>query len=326
MYGFNNIFHIDIMKNLIENIHRGNINHAYIFQGNEGLFKKDAARLIACSVLCRNQFSAPCGVCSQCTTVKAGTSPDIKIINKGKAKSISVEKVRDEIVNDILIKPFAADYKVYIVEDAHTMTESAQNAFLKVLEEPPSYAVFILTVSDMELMCRTIISRCAIIRFPPLSDKVILDYISSKYPDTENKDLIVNFCEGIPKNADIIISDPDFEIIRNKLVDMTALLFSVKNYDAFKIADFFDIYSDNAAMLLSMWQKLLRDIVLIQENSNILINSDLKDELKHFALYTDEKKTVYAAVQLTESMQMAKRYVKLRSNILAFVLSVKKLK
>ncbi|MCH5185227.1 MAG: hypothetical protein J1F64_03790, partial [Oscillospiraceae bacterium] len=241
----------------------------------------------------------------------------------GDKKSIGTDKIREEIIGVVSIKPFSASYKVYIIEDAHLMTEAAQNAFLKVLEEPPSYALFILTVSDISLMLRTVFSRCSIVRFPPLSDNLMREYISKKYPDETRTDFIVKYSEGIPQNADNIISNPDFELIRQKLVKLTRMLFSQKKTDIFKIADFFKEHKDDAYDIMYLWQKIIRDIVFIQENSDIIINADIKDDLSEIALYTDEKKTVYAVSRLTYAMYMLKRYVNLRAVILNLSLSVK---
>ncbi|MCH5186558.1 MAG: DNA polymerase III subunit delta, partial [Oscillospiraceae bacterium] len=104
MYGFDNVFHRDIMKNLIDNINNSDINHAYIFEGSIGLGKKSAARLFACSAVC-NTATAPCGICPNCIQAKAGSSPDIKIINSGDKKSIGTDKIREEIIADVSIKP-----------------------------------------------------------------------------------------------------------------------------------------------------------------------------------------------------------------------------
>ncbi len=326
MYGFDNIFHTDIMKNLINNVKKSNIHHAYIFEGSEGLGKKNAAALFACAVICKNSSSAPCGICSGCIQARAGSSPDIKVISKGDKKSIGVDKIREEIIEDVIIKPFSSMYKVYIIEDAHLMTEGAQNAFLKVLEEPPSYTVFILTVSDSSLMLNTVYSRCVAVRFPPLSDSDMLEYIKNKYPDETRLDFLVKYSEGIPKNADDIISDPDFEFIRQKLADITSYLFSQSKYDAFKIAEFFEEYKSSAYAVFSLWQKIIRDIVIIQEDSDIIINSDMRESLSELALYTDEKKVIYAVSRLTLAMQMLKRYVNLRAVVLNLALSVKNYK
>lgn len=327
MYGFDGIFHTEIMKSLINNVNNSNINHAYIFEGSEGLGKKNAARLFACAAVCRSARSAPCGICPCCIQAKASSSPDIKIINTGDKKSIGVDKIKDEIVKDVIVKPFSAERKVYIIEDAHLMTEPAQNAFLKVLEEPPAYALFILTVSDLPLILNTIISRCTIVRFPPLPEDQIKTYIKEKYPDDSNDariDFIAKYSGGIPKNADDIIADPDLEIIRQRLAENTRLLFSKNKLDSFRIADFFEEYKSRASDIMLIWQQMLRDIMLLQENSDIIINADMRGQLENFALYTDEKKIIYALSRLTLSIKMLTKYVNLRAVVLNFTLSVKR--
>lgn len=324
MYGFDGVFHTEIMKNLINNI--SNINHAYVFEGSRGLGKRNAARLFACAAVCRSTNSVPCGICPCCIQAKAASSPDIKIINTGNKKSIGVDTIRDELVRDVAVKPFSAARKVYIIEDAHLMTEQAQNAFLKILEEPPSYALFILTVSDLSLILSTVISRCTIVRFPPLPEEQIKAYIKEKYPDENDAhiDFIAKYSGGIPKNADDMTADPDFETIRRRLADNTRLLFSQNKLDSFKIADFFEEYKSRASDITLIWQKMLRDIVLLQEDSDIIINSDMRGQLAEFARYTDEKKVIYALSGLTLLVKMLAKYVNLRAAVLNFALSVKR--
>lgn len=133
--------------------------HAIVIDGEEGIGKRTLAREIALALVCRSEEDKPCMVCSQCKKAKKGIHPDVfEYSAAGGARSFHVDVIRD-VINDVYMSPNEADYKVYILGNAHCMSESAQNAILKVLEEPPSYAVFILTAESRSMLLETVLSR-----------------------------------------------------------------------------------------------------------------------------------------------------------------------
>lgn len=147
---------LDQLESLLKN---GRFPHAVLIEGEEGSGKKTLARDIACALVCRSE-NKPCMQCSQCRKAREKLHPDIfEYIPSGGANSFHVETVRD-VINDAYIKPNEADYKIYILAEADCMNTSAQNALLKILEEPPSYVVFILTAKSKSAMLSTVLSRC----------------------------------------------------------------------------------------------------------------------------------------------------------------------
>lgn len=133
--------------------------HAILIEGENGLGKKTLARELACALVCRSKAEKPCRVCSQCVKAQKGVHPDIyEYCAPGGANSFHISTVR-EVINDCSVIPNEADYKVYILANAHCMNNAAQNALLKILEEPPAYAVFILTAQSRAAMLETILSR-----------------------------------------------------------------------------------------------------------------------------------------------------------------------
>lgn len=142
-----------------------NLSHAYIItaRAEEG-FRK--ARELAAAILCEGEGETrPCGVCRHCKKSLRGIHPDVMVItrpvdDKGKMKrEIQVEQIRS-VVSTALIMPNEAEKKVYIVRDAGSMNENAQNAFLKLLEEPPWFDAFILITENAQLLLETVRSRC----------------------------------------------------------------------------------------------------------------------------------------------------------------------
>ncbi|MGN0521987.1 MAG: ATP-binding protein [Eubacterium sp.] len=140
----------------------GRFPHAIVIEGEQGLGKKRLARLVAAALVCRLE-NKPCMNCSQCRKAFEKIHPDIfEYAAQGGARSFHVDTVR-QVINDAYMQPNEADYKIYILANADLMNESAQNAILKILEEPPSYAVFILTVQSKSSLLDTIISRCVVV-------------------------------------------------------------------------------------------------------------------------------------------------------------------
>ena len=147
--------------------------HAYIIEGAYGTGKRTLAIELAKALVCENRTNPdapalPCGECRNCRNISRGACPDlIEIGTDGKA-SVGVDAIR-ELRRDVHIYPNDLERKIYIINDAHTMTVQAQNALLLTLEEPPAYAFILLLCENSALMLETIKSRAPIIRMKPLS-------------------------------------------------------------------------------------------------------------------------------------------------------------
>ena len=147
--------------------------HAYIIEGAYGTGKRTLALELAKALVCENRTNTaahalPCGECRNCRNISRGACPDvIEIGTDGKA-SVGVDAIR-ELRRDVHVYPNDLERKIYVINDAHTMTVQAQNALLLTLEEPPAYAFFLLLCENSALMLETIKSRAPIIRMKPLS-------------------------------------------------------------------------------------------------------------------------------------------------------------
>lgn len=324
MYGYNT-FHDEIMTELIGNVRNRRTNQAYIFEGPEGLGIFEAAKLFAAALACLERETAPCGNCAACRLSYAGSNPDIIYVNTGDKKSIGVEKIR-EMSRDVYIKPFEGDRKVYIIEDGGMLTEEAQNAMLKILEEPPEYAVFIIVTVSAELLLSTVLSRCAKVRFMPLSERDMRGYIGEKYGSTEqNIDFLVRFSQGIPKKADEIIADSDFAALRREAFDKLLPLLSKYRISAYRVTEFLENNKERAELILSLWQSFMRDIMLLQNGAKELaVNVDMQEELSKLALKFPDNYCIIALERLIEAKKMLKRYVNLHVLGLNLSFSIKK--
>lgn len=166
------------VKKAVEGIFlSGRIPHALLIEGDEGLGRNTLAGFIASAAVCTGD-DIPCGLCRGCHLASVGTHPDISIVSPedGK-KNISVAKIR-ELRAEVFVKAHSAGHRVFIITEAEKMNEQAQNALLKVLEEPPAGVIFILIVTSRTAMLETIISRCTVLTLSAPTGKQAAEYLS----------------------------------------------------------------------------------------------------------------------------------------------------
>ena len=265
---FENIVGNNKIKESLKNaVKSNNVSHSYLFVGKAGVGKKKFAKDLAKKVMClgSNGGAQNNGVknnevqnnnvandnleldfdnCDSCIKFDANSNPDFSIIVPD-GKSIKIEQIRN-LQARIVEKPISSSKKVYIIDDADTMTEESQNCLLKTLEEPPEYAMIILIASNENRMLQTIKSRCIIIRFEDLTNEEI-----SQILHTNDQD-IIRLCEGSVAKADTISEKKEMfaqlKIIadylsKNSLIDVlnnSDLLYSSKD-DIMTLLDFLNI-------------------------------------------------------------------------------------
>lgn len=145
----------EILQSAIES---NRIAHAYLFTGPRGVGKTSMARIMAKSLNCETgPTKQPCNVCSNCTEITSGTSPDVIEIDG--ASNTGVDDIRD-LQRELLYAANSSKYKIYIIDEVHMLSKSAFNALLKTLEEPPENVVFIFATTEPHKVLPTIISRC----------------------------------------------------------------------------------------------------------------------------------------------------------------------
>ncbi len=149
------------LKNAINN---NQLAHAFLFCGPRGVGKTTCARILAKTINCENKTpdGEACNTCNSCVSFDSGTSLNIHELDA--ASNNSVDDIRS-LVDQVRFAPQAGEYKVYIVDEVHMLSASAFNAFLKTLEEPPPYAIFILATTEKHKILPTILSRCQIFDF-----------------------------------------------------------------------------------------------------------------------------------------------------------------
>ncbi len=166
-----------IFEFLSKSLAKDNISGSYIFAGPANLGKTTAANFFARSLVCeaRGKATLPCGKCSACVQADKGIHSDIYLIQKeADKKNISVDQVRD-FIRSLSMSSFLNSYKIGIIKGAENLSEGAVNALLKTLEEPKVKVVIILTITDLETLPKTILSRSQILNFLPVKSADIYD-------------------------------------------------------------------------------------------------------------------------------------------------------
>lgn len=267
-----------IKKHLQTAIKTGNLSHAYIINGEYGSGRQTIASALAKTIQCQSKTddTDACGVCTSCKQAESHNHPDIKYITHDKT-SISVNDIREQFNNDISIKPYSSEYKIYIIPDANKMTEQAQNALLKTIEEPPVYAIIILLTENCDSLLPTIRSRCVTLTMNPVEKDKICTYLENKFQlEPEQAQIAANYCQGNIGKAIRFASSSDFIEMKNQVLKL------LKNLDSMDIASIIDTIKEFSTHkndindyldLMLLWY---RDVLMfkVTKDANLLLYSD----------------------------------------------------
>jgi len=220
------------------------VAHAYLFSGPRGTGKTSAARVFAKAINCLNRKGKdfePCNECESCKDINAGSSFDV--IEMDAASNRGIEEVRN-LKDNIKIQPLKSKYKVFIIDEAHQLTDAACNALLKVLEEPPEYAIFILATTNPEKMIPTILSRVQRFDFK----RIILDQLIERLEhickeedikyDKEALKLIALNARGGMRDSESILGQV---ATLDKNISLSEVEELIGNIDFHKIKSFVDL-------------------------------------------------------------------------------------
>ena len=272
--------HEQIKEHFKNAVETGKVSHAYILSGEAGMGRKSLANAFALSLLCEKGKPEPCMQCHACRQVLSGNHPDLIYVTHEKPASIGVDEIREQINNTIMIRPYSSYYKIYIVDEAEKMTVQAQNALLKTIEEPPSYAVIILITTNQEAFLPTILSRCVQMKLKPLKDFTIKSYLTQNLHIAEkDADICAAFARGNLGKAIHLASSDEFRELFQKVMVL------VKNVGTMDISMLLDCIREmkeqnfDIGEVLDLMQLWYRDVLMfkVTKDMNLLI---FKDEYK----------------------------------------------
>ncbi len=313
MAGFKEIIgHEQIIEHLQNAIAMDKVSHAYIINGPDKSGKKMLAEAFAMTLQCEKGGKEPCMECHSCKQAMSHNQPDIIYVTHEKPNTISVDDIRTQVNQDIVVKPYSSRHKIYIIDEAEKMNQQAQNALLKTIEEPPAYAVILLLTSNQDLFLPTILSRCVSLNIKAVPDEKIKKFLMEKYqiPDYQ-ADVCVAFAQGNVGKAIQLAASDDFNEMKASAIqlmkrlddidiyEMTAAVKQIGEYKL-EVRDYFD--------LMMIWY---RDVLYFKATSDVngLIFKDEVYDIKREA----EKSSYNGIDTILEALQKAQ--VRLDANV-----------
>ncbi|GHU50958.1 hypothetical protein AGMMS49975_03070 [Clostridia bacterium] len=199
-----------IIKTITNQLGRGRVAHAYLFCGTRGCGKTSTAKILARAVNCENPDAdgSPCNSCGTCVSIQNNSSMNVSEINA--ADYTGVENIRG-IIEEVMYPPASGKYRVYIIDEVHMLTNSAFNALLTTLEEPPAHVIFILATTDPQKIPATVHSRCQRFDFRRIPPEIMYEsmrgYITSENIQADDDALkyIVSVSDGAMRDAQSIL-------------------------------------------------------------------------------------------------------------------------
>lgn len=259
------IGHNDIVKHFKSSIELGKVSHAYILNGEKGVGKKTLVSVVTKSLQCETGEPDPCGKCKSCLQAESGNQPDIIWITHEKPNVISVDEIRQQIVNDISLKPYSSRYKIYVIPDAQLMNAQAQNAILKTLEEPPEYAIIILLTSNLDKILPTIISRCIVLNFKPVEPLSVMEYLVSNLGvDAAKARFCTDFAQGNLGKAVRLAISPDYQELKDESVRLLSHIHEMEMDDIIRAVKSMSKYKLDATDYIDIMTMWFRDILMVK--------------------------------------------------------------
>jgi len=267
-----------------KHILNGQLRHAYLFSGPDGVGRRTLALRFAQAINCQQKDAAgnPCGECRVCRQTMTMTQPDMAVIEREEdSQSIKVDQIRT-LHRTLSLTPFEAQYRVGLLLDFENATESAQNALLKTLEEAPKRVVLILTVDAIENLLPTISSRCEILRLRPMNGADLSSLLETKWnTSSDDARLYAEVSGGRLGEALRYVEDPELMEQRKETIDGLLEMLQANRVDRIKYAEKkFKYNRSGLSNALQTWLSFWRDVLVKSVGENFTIyNQDYDREI-----------------------------------------------
>lgn len=292
--------HENIIEHLQTSIAHNRINHAYIFDGVKGIGKLTLAKAFAKALNCEEGGTEACNQCISCKTFEEDNNPDIIYVTHQK-RDITVPDIREQIVKNITLKPYRNKYKIFIIPDADKMNIQAQNSFLKTLEEPPEYGIFLLLCENYNKFLVTILSRCIMFKLHPLPYTLISDYIiKNQVISKEQAELYSVYSQGSIGKAIELINSEEFRDIRDLAVETAVKLETADMIELYTLVDKLREQKGILDSILDIMYLVYRDALVIKQTGlkNKAIQSDKIAQIELIV----QKATIYQLINRCEAI------------------------
>lgn len=280
MYFDTIIGHEALKERIRKSLRSGKLAHAYIFEGVRGVGKSMTAEALAAALLCDTQEDQACGTCPSCLKMATSNHPDYEIIVPDGA---SIKNKQIELFQEFIqLKPFTGERKIAVIKDAHTMTLSAQNRILKILEEPPKYAVIIFITDQVSGMLPTIMSRCQSVSFQRIQRPKIRAYLTEVQGVSEEQaEVFAAFADGSIGRAKACSQDEAFIQLRQDVTQFSENLIMRKTAKNFEWASELENQKEKLDTVFDLMKLWFRDIMLIKNGAEeaLLFNADQVERL-----------------------------------------------
>ncbi|MDO4977794.1 MAG: AAA family ATPase [Eubacteriales bacterium] len=264
------------------------VSHAYILEGEKGCGKKTIAAMYAKSLQCEAESGKPCGKCTSCLQTESRNHPDIIWVQHEKPNIISVGEIREQVINTIDVKPYRGPYKIYIIDEAEKMNDSAQNAILKTIEEPTEYAIIFLLTTSRGAFLPTILSRCILLSIKPLTTSLIRSYLMQKLSVDEGlADFYAGFSMGNLGKAINIASSEEFNEMRGHALHLLKGIHELENNELDEQVKQCKAYKDRISDYFDMMRMWFRDLLILKttkEREKLIFHTSIVELSKQSAM------------------------------------------
>ena len=336
----------------------GRLSKSYIFYGPEGVGKDAMAIEFAKAMNCLSETNVPCDACTNCRQFGALTHPDFRLVYPSSSKErekdfaqklqikandpyfplakdtlakILIDNTR-ELKHFVSLKIYNAKYRVILISEADRMTEQAANSILKLLEEPPEKTVFILTTSKINQLLPTIVSRCQIVKFSPLSTTDIRDELIKRGTNADQAAVVSRLAEGNFRKAMVLLQE-DYQALRDLAFQSITIAASSDDVERFALVEKLSggknksIIKDFLALAL-LW---LRDVFVFHELrfdqpdwKTVLTNVDRLDDVQKLAILLENQNLAQAISRLEKLIALVDKNIYINLILIDFVMIFKR--